>query len=263
MTPFPSTSWSFPKFRRGEVWLVGACPGDPQHLTMLAYHALQMADVVVYDALVDKRILALINPEAETYFVGKRGGKPSAHQSDINDKIIALAKAKRRVARLKGGDPFVFGRGGEEAVALTLAGVPFVVVPGLTSGLAAPALAGIPATMRETNHALILVTGHCADEDQIRWEKLAQTGQPLILYMALARLAEISSALQRGGLSVDTPVAIISSAATKEGRVLETRLGAAAADAAANAVKPPAIIVIGAIAALRRTLLPCMETVHD
>ena len=255
MTLFPKTRQSFPEFRPGEVWLIGAGPGDPHHLTMLAYHALQSADVVVYDALVDKRILDFMRPGAETHFVGKRGGKPSAHQRDINDTIIALAKDGRRVARLKGGDPFVFGRGGEEAVALTRANVPFRVVPGVTSGLAAPALAGIPATMRETNHALILATGHCADDDRTRWEALAQTGQPLILYMALAKLAEISIALQRGGLSADTPVAIISSAATEEERVLETNLGAAAADAEANGVKPPAIIVIGAIAALRRTLI--------
>jgi len=255
MTLLPKTSLPFPEFRPGEVWLIGAGPGDPQHLTMLAYHALQSADVVVYDALVDKRILDMIRPGTETHFVGKRGGKPSTHQRDINDTIIVLAKDGRRVARLKGGDPFVFGRGGEEAVALTRAGVPFRVVPGVTSGLAATALAGIPATMRETNHALILATGHCADDDRTRWEALAQTGQPLILYMALARLAEISIALQRGGLSADTPVAMISSAAAEEERVLETSLGAAAADAEANGVKPPAIIVIGAIAALRRTLI--------
>jgi uroporphyrin-III C-methyltransferase len=222
---------------------------------MLAVHALQSADDVVYDALIDKRVLDLVRPEAETHFAGKRGGAHSTNQRDINDTIIRLAKAGRRVARLKGGDPFVFGRGGEEAVALTSAGVPFFVVPGVTAGLAATALAGIPATMRETNHALILATGHCADEDQTRWEALAQTGQPLILYMALTKLPEISLALQRGGLSADTPVAMISSAATEEERVLETSLGAAVADAEANGVKPPVIIVIGAIAALRRTLI--------
>jgi uroporphyrin-III C-methyltransferase len=254
MTSFPKQTISFPEFRPGEVWLVGAGPGDPRHLTMLAYHALQSADDIVYDALVDQRIMDLIPTRAEPHFVGKRGGKPSAHQHAINEKIIALAKAGRRVARLKGGDPFVFGRGGEEAVALTRAGVPFRLAPGVTSGLAAPALVGIPATMRETNHALILATGHCVDEDQTRWAALAQTGQPLILYMALAKLAEISRALQRGGLSAETPVAIVSSAATEEERVLETSLGAAAADVEATGVKAPAIIVIGAIAALRRTL---------
>ncbi len=261
--PRPKTSLPFPEFRPGEVWLIGAGPGDPALMTMLAFHALQSADDIVYDALIDERVFEFARTEAEAHFVGKRGGKPSAHQRDINEKIIGLARTGRRVARLKGGDPFVFGRGGEEAVALTRAGVPFRVVPGVTSGLAAPALAGIPATMRETNHALILATGHCADEDPARWEKLAQAGQPLILYMALAGLAEISAALQRGGLSRDTPVAIISSAATREERVLETRLGDAAADAASNAVKPPAIIVIGAIAALRQTLSPNMVMAHD
>ena len=255
MTPFPNTILPFPEFRPGEVWLIGAGPGDPRHLTMLAVHALQSADDVVYDALIDKRVLDLVQPGAETHFAGKRGGAHSTNQRDINDTIIRLAKTGRRVARLKGGDPFVFGRGGEEAVALTSAGVPFFVVPGVTAGLAAAALAGIPATMRETNHALILATGHCASDDQTRWEALAQTGQPLILYMALTKLREISLALQRGGLGADTPVAMISSAATEEERVLETSLGAAAADAEANGIKPPAIIVIGAIARLRRTLI--------
>ena len=263
MTQFPKTIQPFPEFRPGEVWLIGAGPGDPRHLTLLAVHALQSADDVVYDALIDKRVLDLVRPEAETHFAGKRGGAHSTNQRDINDTIIRLAKAGRRVARLKGGDPFVFGRGGEEAVALTGAGVPFFVVPGVTSGLAAAAIAGIPATMRETNHALILATGHCAGEDHTRWEALARTGQPLILYMALTRLPEISLALRCGGLSADTPVAIISSAATEEERVLETRLGDAAADAAASGVKPPAIVVIGAIAALRGTLLPGMVRAHD
>ena len=254
MTQFPKTILPFPEFRPGEVWPIGAGPGDPRHLTMLAVHALQSADDVVYDALIDKRVLDLVRPEAETHFAGKRGGAHSTNRRDINDTIIRLARAGRRVARLKGGDPFVFGRGGEEAVALTRAGVPFRVVPGVTSGIAAPALVGIPATMRETNHALILATGHCADEDNARWVALAQTGQPIILYMALARLAEISIALQQGGLSADTPVAIISSAATEEERVLETTLGGGADDAEENGVKAPAIIVIGAITALRRTL---------
>ncbi len=255
MTQFPKMTAPFPEFRPGEVWLIGAGPGDPRHLTLLAVHALQSADDIVYDALIDKRALDFARPEAETHFAGKRGGGHSANQQDINDTIIRLAKDGRRVARLKGGDPFVFGRGGEEAVALTRAGVPFRVVPGVTSGLAGLALAGIPATMRETNHALILATGHCANEDDARWEKLARTGQPLILYMALTKLPEISAALQRGGLAPDTTVAIIASAATEEERVLETSLGAAAADAVANGIKPPAIIVIGAIAALRSTLI--------
>ena len=191
----------FPDMKPGEVWLVGAGPGDPRLLTVMAVHALGMADAVVHDALVDSRILKLARAGAEIHHAGKRGGKPSPHQRDINELIIALAKKGLRVLRLKGGDPFVFGRGGEEALALVRAGVPFRVVPGLTSGLAGPALAGIPATTRETNHAVILAAGYRAIDEvaEREWEALARTGQPIILYMAMPHLDVIARAFQRGG----------------------------------------------------------------
>jgi uroporphyrin-III C-methyltransferase len=251
----------FPEMRPGEVWLVGAGPGDPRLLTVMAIHALGMADVIVHDALVDPRILRLARDGAEIHFAGKRGGKPSPHQTDINELIIAEAKNKRRVLRLKGGDPFVFGRGGEEAKALVREGIPFRIVPGLTSGLAAPALAAIPATTRETNHAVILATGHRAVDDQAarEWEALAATGQPIILYMALAHLAEIADAFLRGGLAPDTPAAVISHATSAEERVLETRLADLAAEAKHKNIEPPAIIVVGAIAGLRGMLAPGMS----
>jgi uroporphyrin-III C-methyltransferase len=170
----------FPELASGHVWLVGAGPGDPRLLTVMAIHALRSADTIVHDALVDPRILRLAREDAEIHFAGKRGGRPSPQQRDINELIIAEAKRGRRVLRLKGGDPFVFGRGGEEAYALVSAGIPFRVVPGITSGLAAPALAGIPATTRETNHAVILAAGHRADDATAArsWEALAATGQP-------------------------------------------------------------------------------------
>lgn len=250
----------FPEMKPGEVWLVGAGPGDPRLLTVMAVHALGVADAVVHDALVDSRILKLARSGAEIHHAGKRGGKPSAHQRDINELIIALAKKGLRVLRLKGGDPFVFGRGGEEARALVKAGVPYRVVPGLTAGLAGPALAGIPATTRETNHAIILAAGHRAvDETAEReWAALASTGQPVILYMAMAHLEVIARSFQRGGLSADTPVTIIASAALDNERVLETTLANAAADAKANNIEPPTIIVIGSIAGLRRELIAGM-----
>jgi uroporphyrin-III C-methyltransferase len=162
--------------------------------------------------------------------------------------------------RLKGGDPFVFGRGGEEARALVRAGIPFRVVPGLTSGLAGAALAGIPATTRETNHAVILAAGHRAlDEAAEReWEALARTGQPIILYMAMPHLEAIARAFERGGLSPDTPVTIIASASLEAERVLESRLATAAADARAHAIEPPTIIVVGRIAGLRSELIAGM-----
>src|SRR4030088_2080048 len=149
----------FPDFPPGEVWLAGAGPGDPGLLTLHALHALRTADDIVHDALVDPRILELAGKQARLIFAGKRGGKPSALQGDINDLLIERARMRQRVLRLKGGDPFVFGRGGEEVLALTRAGIRFRIIPGITSGLAAAALAGIPATMRDTNHAIILMAG--------------------------------------------------------------------------------------------------------
>jgi cobyrinic acid a,c-diamide synthase len=260
MHPHPNSFPSFPEFAPGEVWLVGAGPGDPRLLTLLAMHALRSADVVVHDALVDERILSLAREGAEIRFAGKRGGRPSHLQTDINQEIIALARAHKRVLRLKGGDPFVFGRGGEEALALSQAGVSFRIVPGLTSGLAGPALAGIPATTRETNHAIILATGRCGADGKggNDWGALARTGQPIVLYMAMSHLAEIAAALQRGGLAADTPTTIITAATTTRERVLESELGIAAAAAEAAGLEPPAIIVIGRQASLRAELVKGM-----
>lgn len=250
----------FPDMAPGEVWLVGAGPGDPRLLTVMAIHALRSADTIIHDALVDPRILRLARADAEVHFAGKRGGRPSPHQRDINERIVAEARRGRRVLRLKGGDPFVFGRGGEEAHALAREGIPFRIVPGLTSGLAAPALAGIPATTRETNHAVILAAGHRAEGDSAvrAWETLAATGQPIILYMALAQLGEIAAAFLRGGMSPDTPAAIISHATSESERVVDTRLADLVADAKAHDVEAPAVIVVGAIAGLRAVLAAAM-----
>lgn len=246
----------FPEMKPGEVWLVGAGPGDPRLLTVMAIHALRSADSIVHDALVDARILRLAQDRAEIHFAGKRGGRPSAQQRDINELIIAEAKRGKRVLRLKGGDPFVFGRGGEEAHALVEAGVPFHIVPGLTAGLVAPALAGIPATTRETNHAVILAAGHRADSEEAgrAWEALAATGQPIILYMALAQLEEIAAAFLRGGLNPATPATIISHATSDEELIIDTQLGELVAAARTNAVEAPAVIVVGSIAGLRSVL---------
>ena len=247
---------AFPELQPGHVWLVGAGPGDPRLLSVMAVHAVQSADVIVHDALVNPRVLKLAREGAQIHHAGKRGGKPSPHQRDINELIIAEAKKGFRVVRLKGGDPFVFGRGGEEAMALVREGIPFHVVPGLTSGLAGAALAGIPATTRETNHAVILATGHRAVDDAAgrEWEKLAATGQPIILYMAMSHLAEIAAAFMRGGLAPTTPVAILSLVSSAEERVLDTELGRAAQDAKEQGIVAPTIIVVGAIAGLRSVL---------
>jgi uroporphyrin-III C-methyltransferase len=260
MQPLPESFPAFPPFQPGEVWLVGAGPGDPRLLTLMAVHALREAEVIVHDALVDPRVLALARADAEVQSAGKRGGKPSPHQTDINDLVIALAREGKKVVRLKGGDPFVFGRGGEEARALAREQIPFRVVPGLTAGLSVPALAGIPATTRETNHAVILATGHRALDENARqsWEAIARTGQPVVLYMAMSNLAAIAAAFVRAGMAPDTPVTILSSATFAGERILETGLAAAAEDAKAHGVSAPAIIVVGAIAGLRQELNPAM-----
>ncbi|CAN5852387.1 uroporphyrinogen-III C-methyltransferase [soil metagenome] len=242
-----------PDFPPGEVWLAGAGPGDPRLLTVLALHALGQADDIVHDALVDRGVLALRRDGAELIAAGKRGGRPSPHQRDINEVLIERARAGRRVLRLKGGDPFVFGRGWEEASALTHAGIRFRIIPGLTVGLAGTALAGIPATSRDTNHAIVLAAGHRAEDDRSAadWAALAKLGQPIVLYMPMTQLAEIAASLQQGGLSPDLPATLIQSATTDQERVVDSTLGRLAEDAAHHGIGSPAIVVIGANAGLR------------
>ncbi len=246
-----------PEFAAGSVWLVGAGPGDPGLLSLLALHALRHADAVVYDALVDPRILRLARPGATLDFAGKRGGKPSPQQPDISLRLIQLARAGQRVLRLKGGDPFIFGRGGEEALALVAARIPFRVVPGITAGVAGLAYAGIPATHRDINSAVAFVTGHASDgdiPDNLDWEALARGTPVIVLYMAMKHLATIAQRLIQGGRGPDEPVAVISKATTEAQRVVETTLAGAAADVEAAGIEPPAIVVIGQAVRLRAGL---------
>ncbi len=230
----------------GHVWLAGAGPGNPGLLTLDALAGLAQADVIVHDALVDSRVLALAGQQARLEFAGKRGGKPSATQADICERLIALARSGERVLRLKGGDPFVFGRGGEEAAALTAAGVPYRVIPGVTAGLAALAEAGIPATLRGTNRAVIFAAGHGADDD-FDWVPLVRSGQPIVLYMVMHNLERIAGALREAGMPRDTPAAVIASATTPRQRIVVATLENLAAAVRAQDIEPPAIVVIGDI----------------
>jgi uroporphyrin-III C-methyltransferase len=256
--PLPDTDLlDLPPFAAGSVWLVGAGPGEPGLLSLLALHALRHADHVVYDALVDERVLRLAPPGTVLEYAGKRGGKPSPKQPDISNRLVHLAREERRVLRLKGGDPFVFGRGGEEALALVAAGVPFRIVPGISAGIGGLAYAGIPVTHRDTNSAVAFVTGHTSSgevPDGVDWEALARGAPVLVLYMALKHLATIAERLLAAGRRPAEPVAIVSKAATPEQRVLETTLGRAAADAAASGIEPPAIVVVGEAVRLRAGL---------
>jgi uroporphyrin-III C-methyltransferase len=246
-----------PEFSPGWVWLVGAGPGDPGLLSLYGLHALRAADVVVYDALVDQRILKLARPGTTLEYAGKRGGRPSPKQPDISNRLVQLARAGQRVLRLKGGDPFVFGRGGEEALALVAAGIPFRIVPGITAGIGGLAYAGIPVTHRDTNHAVTFVTGHGITgevPDGLDWPALARGAPVLVFYMALKHLDTIAQRLIAAGRKPDDPVAIVSRAATDQQNVLETTLSQAAQDAARAGIEPPAVVVMGAVVRLRAGL---------
>jgi uroporphyrin-III C-methyltransferase len=246
----------YPVFAPGEVWLVGAGPGDPGLLTLDALAGLLQADVVVHDALVDVRVLAMARRGAQLQFAGKRGGKPSIAQEDISAQLIAFARRGLRVLRLKGGDPCVFGRGGEEMLALAAAAVPFRVIPGVTAGLGGLASAGIQATMRGVNQAIILATGHDPNADaDIDWSALARTRQPIVLYMGLRNLDNIAAALMRGGLAPGTPAAVIAAATLPQQQVLISTLDSIGAAARAANLAAPTMVVIGDIVSTRQELL--------
>lgn len=253
-----------PVLEPGHVWLAGAGPGDPGLLTLHALAGLAQADIIVHDALVDPRVLALARPGARLEFAGKRGGKPSSSQANITDRVIALARAGHRVLRLKGGDPCVFGRGGEEALALAGANIPFRIIPGITAGLAALTVASIPATLRGVNHALIFVTGHAGEgEEAIDWGSLARTRQPIVLYMGLRNLESIAAALMDAGVDQREPVAVIASATLPEERLLISELQRVAEEAHALQFEAPAIVAIGSIVRVRADLLALVAKVPE
>jgi len=232
--------------QQGEVALVGAGPGSPDLLTVAATKLLADCDAVVYDALVSQDILQLASPAADWIEAGKRGGRPSAMQSDICDTLIRLAHAGKRVVRLKGGDPFVFGRGGEEIRALAAEGIPFRVIPGITAGIAAPAMAGIPVTDRAVNSTLAFLTGHEASEDsRMDWRALVQAFPVLVFYMGAKNLAQIAGRLLEAGLAGETPVAVIHSATLKE--EVQTIGTVAAAASGKLTAESPAIVIIGEV----------------
>jgi uroporphyrin-III C-methyltransferase len=246
-----------PQFAAGSVWLVGAGPGDPGLLSALALHALDNADSVVYDALVDERILALARPGTQLEFAGKRGGRPSPRQPDISARLVQLARGGGRILRLKGGDPCVFGRGGEEALALAAAGVPFRIVPGITAGIGGLAYAGIPVTHRDIASAVTFVTGHDRDgavPRGIDWTAIAKGSPVIVLYMALPHLAGIAARLIAAGRTPNEPIAIISKATTAAQRVVTSSLVEATDPAVAVGIEAPSIIVVGEVVRLREHL---------
>lgn len=251
----PDGDW--PVFSPGLVWLVGAGPGDPGLMTLHGLNALQQADVIVYDALVDERILDWRRPDATIEYAGKRGGKPSPKQRNISLRLIELAQAGKRVLRLKGGDPFVFGRGGEEAQTLVQAGVPLRVTPGISAGIGGLAYAGIPATHRDVNQAVTFLTGHDQTgltPSAIDWKAIAKGSPVIVMYMAIKHIEQICGKLLEAGRDPAEPVAVVSNATLPTMRVLETSLANAPADIVEHGVEPPAIVCVGRVALLRQTL---------
>lgn len=253
--PLPPSDW--PEILPGWVWLCGAGPGDPGLMTLHGLNALRQADVIVYDALVNDTILDWARPEADRIFAGKRGGKPSPVQRDISLKLVALSRAGKRVLRLKGGDPFVFGRGGEEAQTLIQQGVPIRIVPGISAGIGGLAYAGIPVTHRDINQSVAFVTGHDQSGNtpgSLDWAALARAAQVIVIYMGMKHIGRIAAQLIEGGRAPDDPVAVVISATTPAQTVLETTLARAEADIAAAGLVPPAIICVGPAVLMRQTL---------
>ncbi len=244
------------------IYLVGSGPGDPGLFTLKGLRCIRKADAVVYDRLAPRSLLEHAKPGAELIYVGKKPGEPSMPQEKINALLVELGSAGRTVVRLKGGDPYVFGRGGEEALVLFEAGIPFEVVPGVTSGIAAPAYAGIPVTHRGVSASVAFVTGHedpAKDRSDVDWKGVSSGADTLVLYMGVGRLREISSELVSAGRSPDTPVAVIRWGTVPEQHTVTGTLEDIAARVAEAKLKPPAITVVGEVVSLREAGLDWYE----
>jgi len=243
--------------RPGVVYLVGAGPGDPGLMTVRGAELVASADVILYDRLIPQAALSGAREDAELVYVGKRPGAPEIPQSEIETTMVERARAGRSVVRLKGGDPFVFGRGGEEAETLAAAGVPFEVVPGVTAGVAAPAYAGIPVTHREDASAVAFVAGHedpSKDGSSIDWDALARFRGTLVLYMSVKRLPDVAARLIAGGRSADEPAAAVERGTTPAQRTVSATLADLPDAVAAAGIAPPAVMLIGPVAARRETI---------
>lgn len=238
----------------GKVFLVGAGPGDPELMTLKAVRALRAADVVLHDDLVNPEILAWARPDARIVAVGKRGGCRSTPQAFILRLLVAEARNGHCVVRLKGGDPFMFGRGGEESRHLIDAGIEVEVINGITAGIAGPSALGIPLTQRGHAQGVTFVTGHGQDGAEPDWSRLAATGLTLVIYMGVARAAAIRAGLLAAGMQPDMPVAVIQEASLPSERALRSSVGAFPEAIAAAGLRSPAVIVIGRVVDLARIL---------
>jgi len=247
----------FPQFEPGWVWLVGAGPGAPGLLSLLAFHAMQTCDVVVYDALVNPDILRWVRTDVRLEFAGKRGGKPSPQQRDISIRLVELAKSGSRVLRLKGGDPFMFGRGGEECQTLARARVPFRIIPGISAGIGGLAYAGIPATHRDLNHSIIFLTGHDSSgkmPQSVDWQAVAKASPVIVMYMAVKNIGEIARELMAAGRPASETVTFVSNATLPIQAVAQSTLAEAGNFVAHSPPPTPAIVVVGNVQDWRSVL---------
>jgi len=241
----------------GKVYLVGAGPGDPKLITVRAAELLQAADVVLYDRLVDEKIIAMIPETAERVYVGRAVGDDAAHQDATNDLMVRHAQSGRRVVRLKGGDPIIFGRGGEEAEFLRGRGIRYEIVPGITSGIGSATYSGIPLTHRRHSSSVAFVTGH---EDPgkksgaVRWELLAKSVDTIVIMMGLSRIDTICGQLIAGGMDKKTPVAVVENGTTPRHRMVSGDVSDIASRVRAAGIRPPANIIIGKVVDLSKTI---------
>ena len=234
----------------GKVFIVGAGPGDPKLITLKAVESIKSADIVLYDRLVSKKIVAMIPKRAEKMYVGRDVGDDYKHQDTTNDMMVKFAKKNKIVVRLKGGDPFIFGRGGEEAEFLRKHKVKYEIIPGITSGIGSAEYSGIPLTHRKFASSVVFVTGHedaKKSEGVVDWKKLAKAVDTIVIMMGLSRLEIISKKLISGGLSKNTPVAVIQNGTTDEHRMIKGTLSNISKKVSEAKIKPPSIIVVGKV----------------
>ena len=249
----------------GKVFLVGAGPGDPDLLTLKGKRCLEAADVILYDQLVNGELLEFAHADAELMYVGKRAGKHCVEQMDIEALLIQKAREGKIVVRLKGGDPFVFGRGGEEAEALSAMGIPYEIVPGVSSAIAAPASAGIPVTHRSCSSSLAIVTGHKAHSGcpEVKWRDLARSVDTIVILMGLHNLRQIMNQLLEGGCEPGRPVALIQSGTRPSQRTLVGTVATIADLAEGAEFKSPTVIVVGEVVNFRSRLQWCESIIRD
>ena len=241
----------------GKVYLVGAGPGDPKLITLRAVELIKKADVVLYDRLVSKKILSMIPKKAEKVYVGRAVGDDTKHQNSTNDLMVKYARVKKNVVRLKGGDPIIFGRGGEEAEFLKEHKVKYEIIPGITSGIGSATYSGVPLTHRKFASSVVFVTGHEDPEKKtevVKWKKLAKSVDTIVIMMGLSRIGIICKQLEQGGMNKKTPVAVIQNGTTPKHRMISGNISNIAKKIKQENFKPPSIIIIGNVVELSKTI---------